>query len=553
MRQKRPRNAVDSQDILLESARRPRKASWKQQELDEEERKKYEKQLLKELKRVRQVPSSKPAQKEKGRYEFDDEDDGHVEVESEEDEEAYTPLFRSLGVVEPQSKGKPSRKRKLAKRPIVQDSDDANLVVIEDEATQSTAPSSSRASSRMSMATSPPLSRSQSPMNMIVDSPADSEQLPRFSSNPKKTTNSGKPTSTPSEQLSSGEAHDNGKAASSEVAQLTRSRSPSTKAVPRDIESKRTRIRSRSPDASALHKSELIAIRYNTKDGKIPTRGKPNESDYPERERLLIRNAIKSFIVKIYTECAFPDDSTGLQWASNTWNEVCKTAGRQYSEVDCDRIIKLIRGRAVTVRGHLRDEYRDLIVPFFKINEDTTKKTNREENAVRIKQLKEGKPAKFTYRNYDIDPPTYYAEAHFLLLGLQKRIFRDSNSAGATAPRSFSPMPLPTLAFALTTVEFCLDAWASGELNSKLRYEEKIYGERYKTHLIQLKEWEALNTVVVTKIRAKMFRTILKLGKIPELEPKKQEPLGLSKEAAEHARLDLAGRKVDTESEGEDK
>ncbi|KAJ3557396.1 hypothetical protein NM688_g1499 [Phlebia brevispora] len=85
-----PRNEVDSQDILPESTRRLRKASWKQQEIDEEEHNKYERQLLSELKRVRKLPS-KP--KDKNRYHFDDEDNEEHEVESEdEDEEVYVPL-----------------------------------------------------------------------------------------------------------------------------------------------------------------------------------------------------------------------------------------------------------------------------------------------------------------------------------------------------------------------------------------------------------------------------------------------------------------------------
>ncbi|KAJ3542432.1 hypothetical protein NM688_g5970 [Phlebia brevispora] len=547
-----PRNEVDSQDILPESTRRLWKASWKQQEIDEEERNKYERQLLSELKRVQKLPS-KP--KDKNRYHFDDEDNEEHEVESEdEDEEVYVPLFRSLGTVEPKPNVKLSRKRKLMKHRAAEDTDDAEPVVIEDETTQSTARSSSRASSHMSVASSPPPTRSQSPVDMIVDPPADSDKHPESNYNGNKAIRNTKSAST-SVKTTGDRAQRKDKIAASDSARLTRrSRSPESEAVPRDKEAKRKRTSSHSPDAPALQcKNSLIVICYTTKDSKMPTKGKPNESDYPECERLLIRNAIKAFLVKIFAECAFPDDDTGPQWASDAWVTVCKMAGRRYYEVDSDCIIRLIRSRAITARGHLRDEYRDLVVSFYKINEDTTKKAKRENNVAHIKQLKEGKPPKFAYKNYDTNPPTYYAEAQFLLLGLQKRIFRDSNSLGTVAPKSFSPMPLPTIAFALTMVEFCLDSWASGELDLKLRYEEKIYSERYKTHLVQLQEWEALNTAVVTNIRTKMFRTILKLGKIPEPEPKKKESAGLSKEAAERARLDLAGRKGDTESEGDDK
>lgn len=58
-------------------------------------------------------------------------------------------------------------------------------------------------------------------------------------------------------------------------------------------------------------------------------------------------------------------------------------------------------------------------------------------------------------------------------------------------------------------VEFCIDTWATGEFNSKLRFEEQVYRDRYNAHLSQLQVWEGVAPELVQKLRKKMFKRIL--------------------------------------------
>ncbi|KAJ3541269.1 hypothetical protein NM688_g6110 [Phlebia brevispora] len=232
--------------------------------------------------------------------------------------------------------------------------------------------------------------------------------------------------------------------------------------------------------AASFDSSMLVTIFYTTPDGKMPSKGKPNESDYPARERLLIKGTLKNFLIKIYTVNSFSDDDMALAWAMGAWSEVCMQAKHEYHDKDSEQIVKLICNRAATARGHLCDEFRELIVPFFKIKADISSND------------KYGKKAD--------DTPAYYAEARFLLRGLQKCIFKDANAISSTSLSSFSPLPLPTIALCLTTVEFCLDAWASGEYNRDLQFEEGAYCIRYNMHLSQLIRWESLDAEVVKKL-----------------------------------------------------
>ncbi|THG93492.1 hypothetical protein EW026_g7757 [Hermanssonia centrifuga] len=181
-----------------------------------------------------------------------------------------------------------------------------------------------------------------------------------------------------------------------------------------------------------------------------------------------IKAGIKKFLLKIYTVHPFPADEMALGWAATAWSDICTQLRKNFSQQDSDRVITLIMKRASSARGHLRDEISELIVEFYKIKLETGRKKVREENEQRIHYLMEGSPKRFCYKDYDRSDPRGYAE-----------------------------------------VEFCLDTWATGEFNSQVTFKESEYRPRYETHLEQLKQWEEINSVVVQKIREKMFERIV--------------------------------------------
>ncbi|PSR76753.1 hypothetical protein PHLCEN_2v8238, partial [Hermanssonia centrifuga] len=213
-----------------------------------------------------------------------------------------------------------------------------------------------------------------------------------------------------------------------------------------------------------------------------------------------------------------------------------------------------IMKRASSARGHLRDKISELIVEFYKIKLETGRKKVREENEQCIHYLMEGSPKRFCYKDYDRSDPRGYTEVRLLLRGLQQHLFKNHRSLGAEYVRAFKPLPLPTLALLLTIVRSstshtCLDTWATGEFNSQVTFKESEYRPRYKKHLEQLKQWEEINSVVVQKIREKMFERIVNMGNLPVQPSNEVDPGGLLQAALKHVQEDLACRTGDTDSE----
>ncbi|THG94353.1 hypothetical protein EW026_g7103 [Hermanssonia centrifuga] len=163
----------------------------------------------------------------------------------------------------------------------------------------------------------------------------------------------------------------------------------------------------------------------------------------------------------------------------------------------------------------------------------------------------EGSPKRFCYKDFDRTDPRGYAELRLLLRGLQQHLFKDRHSLGAENIQAFNPLPLATLALLLTTNEFCLDAWSTGEFNSQLTFKESVYRPKFEAHLQQLKEWEGINSVVVRKICEKMFHRVVSMGKVPNQTPIVQLG-GLSDAAAKFAQEELAGRTGETDSEADE-
>lgn len=57
-------------------------------------------------------------------------------------------------------------------------------------------------------------------------------------------------------------------------------------------------------------------------------------------------------------------------------------------------------------------------------------------------------------------------------------------------------------------VEFCIEEWSTGQF-IKAVFNEKAAEDKFKTHLQDLTEWNEGNSVVIGKIRKKLFERAL--------------------------------------------
>ncbi|KAG8699045.1 hypothetical protein FRC11_013991, partial [Ceratobasidium sp. 423] len=82
--------------------------------------------------------------------------------------------------------------------------------------------------------------------------------------------------------------------------------------------------------------------------------------------------------------------------------------------------------------------------------------------------------------------------------------FHSANAIGATFHTYFNPMPLPTAAFALTTVQFCLEEWETGVFKAKELHAEIQYNT-YCAHLKGLQQYEAVALSRMTRFCQEWF------------------------------------------------
>ncbi|KAJ3551430.1 hypothetical protein NM688_g4709 [Phlebia brevispora] len=444
-RQKPSQEDVNTNNILPDSTWRPRKASEKQKQLEEDDDgkqlRKYKKQYMEFKQRVKKnfLYTEKTSDTARRPSENDEEDFLDDPLESEEafdDPQCYMSLTKG--------------KAKLLRRSQVATPHEATPPSPSPDDAVTLLPASPPASLSLSQRSS--LSkRPASPIN--IDNSEDDNTLHHSSS--KENSVLQQPTSNTASNSTKSARRPRSK--SSEGPQFGDSAPSQSKKVRYD---KSTNLAStgNTSIAASSDSSTLVTIFYTT-----PV------------ERLLIKGALKNFLIKIYTIC----------------------------------------NRAATARGHLCDEFRELIVPFFKIKADISSNNVCTANEACIRWLKNGDSLRFTYKKYGEkadDTPAYYAEACFLLRGLQKRIFKDANAISSTSLSSFSLLPLPTIALCLTT------------------FEEGAYCIRYNAHLSQLIRWESLDAEVVRKLRQQMITHILQLGKIPGSTIEKPAA-SLSKEA----------------------
>ncbi|THG92880.1 hypothetical protein EW026_g8183 [Hermanssonia centrifuga] len=289
--------------------------------------------------------------------------------------------------------------------------------------------------------------------------------------------------------------------------------------------------------------------------GNPPSKkARPQASDYDQTIETLINLAVRRFFVKIYKIYGFPDTATATSWAQQAWTSTCKTANKRFSEVDSERIVRAIVTRASSARTHLRDKIRKMVCDIYRFNMDASKKSTKDTNIKLYNYLREGKPMRFCYKNWDDGGsaalPTGLNEPAIIFRGLQAELFKNHADIGIEFHAEFNPLPLPTIALMLTILEYGIESWRDGVYNADHAFTEKLYHSRYTEHLKQVNEWAALNEEVCIKIRSSMFKRILRLGNI-QLNTGNIVGVALSNEARDRARAEMATRTGETDSENE--
>lgn len=335
--------------------------------------------------------------------------------------------------------------------------------------------------------------------------------------------------------------HSSAHTASQHGSGSTSSRARRASRSPNPERRKRRRVRSRSPSPEA----EAVIFKDNTTNP--PTRGHPQASDYSKPIEGLINQAVQRVTLKLYTVNAFPSPLEKSEWAQETWEIVCRKAGKRFLADANGRIHAAIVRRIPSVRTYARAIALAKVASHYGISIDATKDTVKAANAALITSLMSGTPRRFSYKDFHDASPQRYAEDPLLLQILQRALFKDDRDIGAQFRAAFDPVPFPVLAFLLTCVEYSLDAWASGELTETHEFRTKEYREKYELHRSHLEDWEKINPTVVLKLRRRMFTRTLQMGKISSTATATGKQI--SEQQKEHLKAGLEARTGDTDSE----
>ncbi|KAJ2981958.1 hypothetical protein NUW54_g10808 [Trametes sanguinea] len=142
---------------------------------------------------------------------------------------------------------------------------------------------------------------------------------------------------------------------------------------------------------------------------------------------------------------------------------------------------------------------------------------------------------RFHYAN--LEKRQGFAHNSVILATIKEHWFSSTHALGIKYSEQFSPIREVTLALLFTTVEYCLDQWATGLWDKSLTFANKVYHEKYKQHLRHIQDWGDLDRASTRVIRQRLYDRARRASGAP---PEAQPPSGLSEASRDRLRSELA-------------
>ncbi|KAJ7052174.1 hypothetical protein C8F01DRAFT_1171191 [Mycena amicta] len=196
----------------------------------------------------------------------------------------------------------------------------------------------------------------------------------------------------------------------------------------------------------------------------------------------------------IWTKNAFPSIAQQDTWVKEIWAAV-QTRTEKRMELT-DRIATMMKNYGWHARGAVVKEVRTLTDATYLLAKGT-----EEEIKKRVKVLT--KDDTFHYRN----PETLegFAQNDIIKMALQNIWFPSKRARGVVHSSHFSPISIPTLALIFAAIEFSIQRYSTGELDSAASFDETHNKPRYEAHLKNLKEWDELLPAVTAQFRQRLY------------------------------------------------
>ncbi|KJA24682.1 hypothetical protein HYPSUDRAFT_200545 [Hypholoma sublateritium FD-334 SS-4] len=279
------------------------------------------------------------------------------------------------------------------------------------------------------------------------------------------------------------------------------------------------------------------------REGAVVNPKKPKAGDFEDIVEALILRASFQYEAFISTKNAYPDTALRRKWAIKAWKSANVNAEENYAMNPT--INSLIQQRGSRIRGQAVSTIRGLVATVYGFKKSSSDR-DVIANQKLAQQLKPASGATFHYQN----PQTAsrFGEHKIISRSIEAVWFKDASSHGAVFQDLFNPIPLETIVFVLTVIDFCIDQWSTGKFMKAKMWETNVI-ERHAAYRLDVAEWNGLNEAVIGGIRKKLYVRASRNTGISELAPAQKMLVGT---ALERAKGDLDGWTGDTDSEIED-
>ncbi|CAE7233303.1 unnamed protein product [Rhizoctonia solani] len=236
-------------------------------------------------------------------------------------------------------------------------------------------------------------------------------------------------------------------------------------------------------------------------ESQTRVKSKPAMRDYSGNRRQVLTSAVLDLLAYICAEGPYETKRTNLIWALEAINRVWARdlPGIPPEPFDLNAL-KLLSARAAWLRGLVRDRLRQLTVFMYGLHNPPLNEAQRLENEQMI-----ARAVPIAFHCFDISQPRSRQYEHPIIQrAIATGLFYSPDSIGAVYHSYFDPMPLPTVAFILTTIQFCLEEWETGAFKAKDLRAERQYNT-YCAHLRGLQQYDTVAHSRLMRFRQRWF------------------------------------------------
>ncbi|KAJ3475745.1 hypothetical protein NLI96_g11635 [Meripilus lineatus] len=237
--------------------------------------------------------------------------------------------------------------------------------------------------------------------------------------------------------------------------------------------------------------SDIIEIPPPKVTKIIDNKGRPRQKSYDNEVRDVIKLAIDITKVKLVTHNPFPMNAEEEEMIKDSWEQACFQFGVMFG-MTLD-IYKLLGRTGTHFCSSLKETVRSVVSGGFGF---------RDGHSLRIKSFNEKLYNKwhadtsYIYPLKELDKPKLERRNMYrhpsIGTFINKAFFPKLRSIGIRFSDAFAPhMPLVTIAFTITFIEFALGEWSTGSFTDTTLSESAL-SEKYTHHLADLKRFKEL-------------------------------------------------------------